>query len=190
MLKLAFYGKSGVGKSTAGKIAKRYFEAKDMTFETIKLASPLYEIQQHFYQAAGKEVDFYQQDQGLLEMIAANLRKINYQCLTDQFDKKLKSCNADIVMNDDVRDTENDFPYLKDQGFLFIKLECDESIRQARLKKRNDLTTVIHSKTTDSIDTVKPDFVFNTSDTSENQLEELLTAYLDTLCHSTSGGTA
>ena len=42
MIKIAFYGKSGSGKSTIAQVAREFFGSKNLDIEVIKLAEPLY----------------------------------------------------------------------------------------------------------------------------------------------------
>ena len=135
-----------------------------------------------FYKVAGKDIDFYDQNQSLLEDIADNLRKINSNSLVDYFDRRLKQTKSQVVINDDVRDTKNDFPYLKKAGFKLIRIECDEQLRIRRLQERNDLNMVVNSKTTQDIDSVEPDHVINTSTTTLEELKQNVYNYLESIC--------
>lgn len=84
-----------------------------------------------------------------------------------------------MVINDDVRETTVDYPFLKKKGFIFIKVECEESLRVERLMERNDLDAVIHSKTTDSIDKIIPDYIINTSHEDKQVAKKQLYVYLN-----------
>lgn len=168
MLKFAIYGLSGSGKSSTGKIIKDYFEAKNMKTEFIKLAYPLYQIQKIFYYKAGKKIDFYDQDQVLLEIIAENLRRISKTALVDDFMSRLKVSTANVVINDDIRDYNNDYPILKKENFIFLKIYCREDLRIERIKQRKDISTKINSETTRDIDKFESDWII---DSSANNLE-------------------
>lgn len=121
MKRIVFYGKSGVGKSTTCKNAIAYYEEKGNTVEVLKLAYPLYLLQKEFYDIAEIEIDFYEQNQKLLEIIATNLREIKPNSLIDNFNKRLSECNSEIIINDDLRDTKIDYPSMKKNGFIIIK---------------------------------------------------------------------
>lgn len=168
MLKFAIYGLSGSGKSSTGKLIKDYFEAKNMKTEFLKLAYPLYQIQKIFYDTAGKKIDFYDQDQILLEIIAENLRRISKTALVDDFISRLKLSTADVVINDDIRDYNNDYPILKRENFIFFKIFCDEDLRIKRIMQRKDISIKINSATTRDIDKFESDWVV---DSSANDLE-------------------
>lgn len=178
MIKLAFYGKSGSGKSTIAKAAIEYFKNLDLYIEVIKFATPLYKIQKQFYEYANVEIDYYDQNQKLMEDIAKYLREINPNSLVYNFNKSFEMSSADVVINDDVRDIEVDYPYLKKNGFLFIKLECDEEIRKERLLARSDLCSVLDSSTTNCIDQIIPDYVVDTSSSDTSKTVQKLYLFL------------
>ncbi len=162
MIKLAVYGLSGCGKSTVARIIADYFSAGKKTIEFIKLAYPLYKIQQVYYETAGGKIDFYEQDQLLLESIAANLRRISSLSLVNDFMERLKKSEADVVINDDIRDYQTDYPALKKEGFIFVKVHCDEELRVRRLKARKDISITIVSQTTRDIDKFSADCAIDT----------------------------
>jgi hypothetical protein len=172
MLKLVFYGHSGSGKSSSAGIARAFFEAKNRKVAVLKLAQPLYELQTQFYQAAGQDIDFYSQDQLLLENIATQLRRISPTSIVDHFLRRLHTIDADVVINDDLRDIQVDYPILKQHGFVFIRIFCKEPVRVARLNLRNDRSVIVHSATTTNIEAIEPHLVI---DNSEHDFETLRT---------------
>lgn len=163
MIKIAVYGLSGTGKSSVAKLIQKYYSEKNMVTEVLKLAYPLYEIQKVFYDTAGKEIDFFDQDQYLLENIATSLRRISATSLVDNFMERLRKSTAQVVINDDIRDYKTDYPVLKREGFKFIKVFCDEGERARRLLKRNDLSVNYKSATTSDLDKLEPDFELDTN---------------------------
>lgn len=182
MIKLAFYGLSGSGKSSAAAITKEFFYEKSMSVEIIKLAYPIYKLQEQFYLVANQPINPDDQDQILMENIATNLRRINSNSLVDSFDQRLKNSFADVIINDDIRDYEVDYKYLKENQFTFIRVVCDESRRIERLNTRNDISFVKNSSTTKDIDKFEPDIVINTTDTDLDQLKDRLYGRLQELC--------
>ena len=163
MRKIVFYGKSGVGKSTICKKALQFYKENGKSVDIIKLAYPLYVIQKMFYDTAQIDISFYDQNQKLLESIAAYLREINPYSIISDFNKRLAKSTADVVINDDLRDTKIDYPIMQKSGFIFIRITCAENIRKLRLEERNDLNTVFCSKTTDYLDEIRADYVIDTS---------------------------
>lgn len=181
MIKLAFYGLSGSGKSSAAAITKEFFHEKSLSVEIIKLAYPIYKLQEQFYLLANRPIDPKEQDQVLMENIAANLRKINSNSLVDSFDQRLKQSFADVIINDDIRDYEIDYKYLKENQFTFIRVVCDENCRLERLSSRNDISFVKESSTTKDIDKFEPDIVIDTTETDLDQLRIRLCSKLQEL---------
>jgi energy-coupling factor transporter ATP-binding protein EcfA2 len=180
MLKIAIYGHSGSGKSTTAGIMKGCLEKERKNVEILKLAYPLYYIQSIFYKTAGKEIEFYNQDQVLLEDIAGQLRKISPYALINDFNTRLNLLPAgtDVVINDDVREYDHDYPGLKKLGFIFFKVFCDEEIRIERLKKRGDISSTLISKTTGDIDKFTADYEIDTGRNSPAEVEKIIYAGL------------
>jgi thymidylate kinase len=58
-MRLVVYGHSGSGKSTATIFLKTYFEEQGASVTILKLAKPLYHLQQEFYRIAGIRIKFY-----------------------------------------------------------------------------------------------------------------------------------
>ncbi len=163
MIKIVIYGLSGAGKSTSAKLIQDYFIEKNMNTTVLKLAYPLYEIQKKFYDIAGKDIDFFDQDQILLEAIATHLRRISDTSLIDNFIERLKKCTTEVVLNDDIRDYKIDYPALKKEEFIFIRITCDEAVRVRRLLSRNDLSVNLKSATTNDLDKFEADWLIDTS---------------------------
>jgi dephospho-CoA kinase len=180
MLRLALYGLSGVGKSTAATIIVDYCRSKNLKVEIVKLALPLYRIQKIFYETAGRSIDAFSQDQHLLEIIAGELRRISATSLVDDFIGRLRDCKTDVVINDDIRDYHVDYPVLKREGFIFIRLVCDEDIRLRRLQERNDISVVKKSATTMDLDKFKADLIATTDSSDLSVLDRQLSSFLNT----------
>lgn len=181
MLKIVLYGYTGSGKSTSAGILKKILEDQGKKVTVLKLAQPLYELQSHFYRVAGKPIEFYQQDQELLEKIAFSLRKISPVSIVEDFLKRLKTIKTDVVLNDDLRDTKDDYPILKENGFKFIRVVCDEAIRLQRLGLRNDISICANSSTTNNIDMITPDALIDTTDGNITLLQERIKNALEGL---------
>jgi dephospho-CoA kinase len=180
MIKLVIYGQSGSGKSTSARIMRNYFEQCGYRVTILKLAQPLYTLQQQFYHIAGQTIDFYSQDQILLEMIAAQLRRISPMSLVNDFLHRLSTIDADVVINDDLRDPYVDYPVLEQHGFRFIRITCQETLRVERLGQRKDLSSVAHSTSTSDIGSIKPHILVDNSGNLE-KLQTTIQCFLDTL---------
>lgn len=141
MIKIALYGKSGTGKSTVASILKTHFSDTGKTVSIVKIAEPLYKIQQYIYKECAKDIRYYDQDQQLLTEIANIMRRIDKESLINSFLQKIRmNDSADVIINDDIRDTAVDMPILKKEGFLILHITCAEHLRLERLSNRNDIS--------------------------------------------------
>jgi hypothetical protein len=52
-----------------------------------------------------------------------------------------KVAEADVILNDDLRDVHVDYPALQALGFSFVRVRCDEPVRLRRLAGRSDLSS-------------------------------------------------
>jgi len=169
-MRLSIIGYTGCGKSTVSKMIQSRFVREGKRAEVVKLAYPLYALQQEFYRTAGVNLEFWDQDQVLLETIATHLRRISPTSLVSNFMERLAAVTSDVVINDDLRDPHVDYPALRDEGFRFIRVTCDESVREKRLGYRQDRTTVLRSSTTSRLDLISPHAIIDNSG-SLNELE-------------------
>ena len=113
-MKICFIAPSSYGKSTAVGIIKKYFNS-----ENIKIAKPLYDLQAYFYDFIGKSIG-ETQDGELLQFFGIKIRKENPSFLLDSFYQRVSSSTNEIITNDDCRPP--DYIYLKELGFIFIKI--------------------------------------------------------------------
>lgn len=77
-----------------------------------------------------------------MSIMATQLRRINSRALVDRFARAIESANADVIINDDVRDSAIDLPYLRSVGFRVWRVVCDDTVRRARLDARGDRSVV------------------------------------------------
>lgn len=113
MIKICFLAPSGYGKSTAIELLSKHFDVLN-----VKIAAPLYEMQESFYKRLGMKIE--NQDGELLQFLGQKVRKENKYYLLDTFKKTVKNINAEIISNDDCRPM--DYKFLKDMGFIFIRI--------------------------------------------------------------------
>jgi hypothetical protein len=172
MPRLVLFGHSGSGKSTSAALGRAYYERTGRRVALLKLASPLYALQHAFYQAAGRAIDPLVQDQVLLELIAQQLRRISATSLVDDFRRRLAETEAEVILNDDLRDIGVDYPALQELGFRFVRVWCEEPVRLRRLAKRTDIAAVPKSSTTAHIDAIAADAWI---DNSEEGIDHLRT---------------
>ena len=181
MIKLIIYGLSGSGKSTIAKLVRSYFEERERIVQVVKIAQPLYEIQHYFYEKLQVPHVEGTQDQILLENVASNIRRIAPTYLVDTFMNRVRESEASVIINDDLRDYQTDYPRLLEAGFIFVKVTCEEEIRQKRLLSRNDLSIVENSETTKHIQDFNYHFHIDNSklsmDKLRNCIHEMLEAF-------------
>lgn len=144
-LRVSLIAPSGSGKSTAAGLLKSAFERSGRSVQILKLATPLYQLQSDFYGECGVALSEGQQDQHLLEMIATEMRRISPQSLVDHFGKRLENAHADVIINDDLRDDQTDWPWLLRHGFIVVRVAASEALRNRRLHGRGDLSIVLES---------------------------------------------
>jgi hypothetical protein len=114
-LRLCFLAPSSYGKTTAIAIMQTEYKIVN-----IKIAEPLYELQDYFYQKIGINIK-EQQDGELLQFYGVKIRKENPHYLLTTFIDKINNIkDVDIITNDDCR--PYDYDCLKELGFIFVKI--------------------------------------------------------------------
>ena len=181
MLKISIVAPSGSGKSTAADFMVNRFKHHRLEAAVYKLAEPLYEIQSYIYEKANKDISFYEQDQGLLELIANQLRRINPHSVVEDFMKRITHAKDDVIINDDLRDYETDFPELKKAGFIFLKIVASEEVRNIRLEERKDLNSQKKTKLNESIHQIPHDYLITNNSNQIEVYKESVIALVDRL---------
>ncbi len=158
-MRICFLAPSSYGKSTAVDILKKHFDIKN-----IKIADPLYELQNNFYEKLGIDVG-NKQDGELLQFYGKKVRKEDSNFLLEQFKNKLDSLDASIITNDDCR--PDDYKFLKDNGFIFVKIN-------GYRRDRNDITLADSKSNIEWQDQIPFDYEINNYGTLEQYEDELL----------------
>jgi dephospho-CoA kinase len=156
-LRVSVIGHSGCGKSTFARLLRQTLEHRGATVEIIRLAEPLYRLQQQVYQAAATPIAPYDQDQKLLEALASHMRRIEPASLVNDFVTRLAATRATVVLNDDLRDPWVDYPTLREAGFKVIRVVACEQARLQRLAARADRSAVLRSDTTRELEMIPTD---------------------------------
>ncbi|WP_186102582.1 dephospho-CoA kinase [Burkholderia gladioli] len=183
-LRIALVAPSGSGKSTTAGLLREAFEAADRQVAILKLAAPLYSLQRAFYDAACHDMRDGTQDQHLLEHIATELRRIDRQSLVKNFAQRIERCEADVIINDDLRDDVTDWPYLRQQGFSIIKIVTAPAVRASRLQGRDDVSIVENSPLDIQMSRILADYVLPNNgslDVLRTHVEALAGCLLGTL---------
>lgn len=124
-MRISFLAPSGYGKTTAINILKKHYELTN-----IRIADPLYELQQNFYKQIQLNIGD-KQDGELLQFFGRKVRKESPSYLLEEFRKKVESTDL-IVSNDDCRPF--DYEFLKALGFVFIKINSYTRDREDHTK--------------------------------------------------------
>lgn len=181
-IRLALIGPSGAGKSTTAQLLQAGLRRRRLSCSVHKLAKPLYEIKQMYYQAAGMTVAYDAQDHPLMEQIARSLRELAPTSLVDNLASRLATCQDDVILNDDLRDDAVDWPALTHQGFKIIRIYAPSTALKERLISRGDLRLVSESPLNSQVRRIRSDYVLtNVADlpSLEAQIEGLLDRLLE-----------
>lgn len=141
--RLALFGQPGSGKSTTSALLAAELARVGMVAHILKLAQPLYDLQEALYNAAGRPLqDTSVQDAQVLSFLGSKIRQINADALTDDFARRVAALEARdpsaAVVCDDMRKV--DAPALRRLGFRFVKVATGTDMARARLSARGDLT--------------------------------------------------
>ncbi|EKE11142.1 MAG: hypothetical protein ACD_15C00135G0003 [uncultured bacterium] len=164
ILKYCLIAPSGSGKSTVAKLICNAFEENDVRCEILKIAQPLYEIQKIYYRFAQIKIKRDQQNNYLMETIANNLRKLNPSSLIECFLKRYTLINAPVVINDDLRDIEIDWPVLINLNFKMVFISTSVNIRKFRLSKRGDFSVSATSELDVNFLKMKPEIILENNE--------------------------
>jgi hypothetical protein len=141
VLRVSLVAPSGSGKSSTASFMLARCAVLGLSARIVKLAAPLYHIQQQFYRVAGIDIDPSAQNQKLLEDIATHLRSIRRDALVHDFLNRLAVEPTDVVINDDLRDMETDLPALRKARFVTVRVSASAEVIDRRLETRRDLQT-------------------------------------------------
>jgi hypothetical protein len=190
LLRLSLVAPSGSGKSSTANFMVERCDERGLRARIIKLAEPLYAIQQHFYRVARIEIDRFAQNQRLLEDIARHLRSIRPDVLVQDFLSRLDCDDADVVINDDLRDMETDLPLLRRAGFVTVRISAVPEAIERRLVQRRDLQTQRNSRLDAPLLAVTPDHVLVNDGDDLKNYRRRVHAFIDLMLAERSLGCA
>jgi dCTP deaminase len=125
-IKLCLFGPTGSGKTTLARyIAERYGAI------VVRIAAPLYLMQDHFYATLGKQPRG--QDGELLQFLADKVEREQPGWLGATFVESIRRLDTQIIVNDDCR--WNAYQALEQAGFYFVKVQTSEIVRHSRLRR-------------------------------------------------------
>ena len=160
-MRISIIGLAGCGKSTSAGLIEEFAKESGLTYATVKLAKPLYDLQAQVYRAARVEVPAGTQDQILMESLADAMRRIRPESLADDFLTRLAATDADVVVNDDLRDPFVDAVALRAHGFRVLRVTAAPDVRERRLAGRGDTSRA--DRSTNDLDLIEPDAVLDNS---------------------------
>jgi dephospho-CoA kinase len=171
IIKIAFYGKMGAGKTTAslaasGALADK-FGQEDSIGYVIKFAQPLYNCLQAFHRTVKEapERTFMQRTGDLArrefgDNIMERIFRENVEGLITNKLPTLAQSNV-LIMTDDLRFL-GEYKLLKEMGFCIIQIEADEETRKERLG--SSFTNIRHRSEMEQEQFI-PDFVIENNQT-------------------------
>jgi dephospho-CoA kinase len=158
VIRLSLVAPSGSGKSSAAGFLRDAFQRRGHSTVIIKLADPLYRLQTAFYTECGMELAQGTQNRHLMENIATQLRSISPTSLLDNFVRQVEHSEADVVINDDLRDYKIDWPGLVALGFQVILIVSTEEQIKKRLSGRGDIGINTESQVDKHLGFIKADY--------------------------------
>ncbi len=170
-MRISIIGLAGCGKSTSAALVKEFADELGLTCATVKLAKPLYDLQTQVYRAAGVDLPAGAQDQVLMEALADAMRRIRPESLADDFLVRLAATEADVVVNDDLRDPFVDARILRANVFRVLRVTATPEVREKRLAGRGDPSRA--DRSTGNLDLIEPDVVLDNSGRLEEHREAL-----------------
>ena len=170
-MKIAISGKCTSGKSTTAKLIKSLYK----NMEILNFAGRLKELATELY-----NYDDNNKDRKLLLDFGNAIRTIDPLALINSLDKLAN--NLDSIIIDDLR-LCNEYTYLKEKGYIIIRLNISTDVQLERLKRLYPKTWEEQAKrlnhfTETELDNHKFDYTFN-SDNIEVLNNNILNLFLN-----------
>lgn len=179
IIRIAFVGPSGVGKSTCYRLAKSILEEAGFVVFRCDVAYPLRCIQSYAYETFGlanpgdpdDPADF-RQDGALLGFLARHFEgrlglvaaeRVRYLCT--RYREQI------AIINTDCRN--NAYPALKQLEFIFVRLEVDPEVLKTRRAAREDLLPFDHAAAVEQTNLIEPAYAVENNGTLEDLQREV-----------------
>ena len=124
MVKIALNGKIASGKTTTAKFIKDYFNDN---YEIFNFAGRLKELATELF-----DFDPNNKDRKLLQDFGEAVRSIKKDAWIKSLHNRTK--NLEFIIVDDMR-TPDEFNYLKENGYILIRLNVSPEIQEKRIKE-------------------------------------------------------
>ena len=178
---IALVAPSGSGKSTTAGFVLDRCRALGVAAAVVKLAQPLYDVQSCIYRACGVAIEPGAQNQALLETVASLMRAIDARSLVNAFFRALDATDAQVVVNDDLRDPEVDWPALRAAGFRAVRIVASGPVVAQRLARRADLHTQRNSAVDARAGAIEADFTLENHGDSLAEYRRTVDRFVDEL---------
>lgn len=150
VLRLALFGRPGAGKSTSSAIFRGVLEAAGHAVAVVKLAAPLYDVQDAFYERGGFPLMPGQQDGELLNFLGSHFRSVSQPFLLEDFGRRCGRASllgAAVILCDDARPA--DLAGLRERGFWLVRVSAPAAVRLRRKAQRGDRTAGLDDHSTE-----------------------------------------
>jgi cytidine deaminase len=139
--RVALFGLPGAGKSISAGLLRRTLSEMGRNVEVVKLAAPLYDVQESFYARTRTRLAEGQQDGQLLNFLGSHFRRAAPGFLLEDFARRCSAAalaGADVLLCDDARPADLDG--LRAQGFTLVRVTAPDELRRDRKAGRGDRT--------------------------------------------------
>jgi cytidine deaminase len=140
-LRIALFGLPGAGKSTSAALLRERLEQRGARPAVVRIAAPLYDVQDAFYGRTGTPLASGQQDGVLLNFLGTHFRTTAPGFLLEDFRRRCDEAllaEADVLICDDARPV--DLEEVAKQGFTLVRISAPDDLRRARKSGRGDRT--------------------------------------------------
>ncbi|MDT0266105.1 cytidine deaminase [Streptomyces sp. DSM 44915] len=181
-LRLALFGKPGAGKSTTAGILEKALREAGQRVAVVRIAAPLYDVQEFFHARAGAPLRKGQQDGALLNFLGSHFRRTASGFLLEDFAERCALTafgGVDVILCDDARPA--DLGGLAEQGFHLVRISAPDAVRRQRKAGRGDATAGQDDHPTElGVDGAVADTELDNSGTL-GELESSVTAFVAAL---------
>ena len=128
-IRICFIGKMRSGKSEAIEYLKTKYD-----IEVVDFGDSLKEVVKTIYP---KQTNYGCKNRTLLQKVGQHMRKLDEDIWLHSVDEKINNSNKKIIACASCRQ-QNEYDYLNKMAFLFVKVECKDSIRVKRAEDAGD----------------------------------------------------
>lgn len=171
-MRIAIAGKMRSGKDT---LAKHFID--DLNFKKLAFGEGIEKVGHDFFpniMAKGKNRKFYQH-------VGQSFREIDPRVWINYLDKRLQDLHSKGIENFIVTDVRqvNEYHYLKEQGFVMLKVEAEEEVRRERIEKAGDIFSPeqFYHETEKQVDSIPADYILTNNTTLQDFVDQINYVY-------------